>query len=64
MPGNTHSQSSELCVTEDINVWVVKMCTGFVQIVIGYGCGFCILGKVAISSTGTQNFKVFQNDTK
>ena len=51
-------------MTEYIKIWVVKMCTGFVQIVIRSGHGFCKLGKEALSSTtGTQNFKIFQNDT-
>ena len=59
------SQNSELYVTENIKIWVVKMCTGFVQIIIRSGCGFGRLGKEALSSaTGTQNFEIFQNDTE
>ena len=46
-----------------IKVWVVKMCTGFVQILIRSGPGFCELGKEACSSTGAQKFEIFQNDT-
>jgi len=30
-----------LCVTEHIKILVVKMCTGFVQIMIRSGHGFC-----------------------
>jgi choline-glycine betaine transporter len=46
-------------------VWVVKMCTVFVLIMIRSRCGFCKLGKEALSSTtGTQNFEIFQNDTE
>jgi len=37
LPDNTHSQSSELCVTENIKTLAVKMCTGFVQILIRFG---------------------------
>jgi hypothetical protein len=59
------SQNSELCVTENMKIWVVKMCTGFVQIMIRSRHGFCKLGKEALSSTaGTQNFEIFQNDTE
>jgi hypothetical protein len=51
-------------VTENIKIWVVKMYTEFVQIVMRSGHGFCILGKEALPSrTGTQNFDIFQNDT-
>ena len=64
MPDNIHSQNSELYVTENIKIWVVKMCTGFVQIMIRYRCGFCKLGKESLSSaSGTQNFEIFQYDT-
>jgi len=64
LPDNKNLQSSELCVTEHKKIWVVKMCTGFVQIMIRSGRGFCSLGKEALSSTaGTQNFEIFQNDT-
>jgi len=64
LPENTHSQNSELWVTENLKIWFVKMWTGFVQIMIRSRCGFCELGKEALSSTtGTQNFEIFQNDT-
>ena len=64
MPDNKHPQNSELCVTENVKIWVVKMCTGLVQIMIRSGRRLCRLGKEAISSTtGTQNSEIFQNDT-
>jgi len=64
LPDNTHSQNSELLLNEKIKILVVKMWTGFVQIMIRSGRGFCELGKEALSSTtGTQNFEIFQNDT-
>jgi len=65
LPDNTHSQNNELCVTENIKIWFVKMCTGFVQIMIRSGHGFCELDKEALSSTtGGQNFEMFQNDNE
>ena len=64
MPDNTHSQNIELLLTENIKILVVKMWTGFLQIMIRSGRGFCELGKEALSSTtGGQNFEIFQNDT-
>jgi hypothetical protein len=52
-------------VTENLKILAVKMCTGFVQIMIRSGLGFCKLGKEALSlATGTQNFEIFQNETK
>jgi hypothetical protein len=52
-------------VTENIKMWVVKMCTGFVQMLIRSGRGFCKLVKEALASTaGGQNFEIFQNDNE
>jgi hypothetical protein len=49
---------------ENIKMWVVKLWTGFVLIMIRSRSGFCELGREALSSTtGTQNFEIFQNDT-
>ena len=65
MPDNTHSRKSELCVTENIKIWFVKMCTGFVQMLMRSGRGFCKLDKEALSSTtGGRNFEMFQNDNE
>jgi hypothetical protein len=42
----------------------MKMCTGLVWLMIGYGGGFYKLCKEASSSaTGRQNIHIFQNDT-
>jgi len=51
LPDNTHSQNSELCVTENIKIWVVKMWPGFVQMLMRSGRGFCKLDKEVLSST-------------
>jgi hypothetical protein len=41
------------------------MYSGFVQIMVRSGHGFCRLGKEVLSSTtGTQFFEIFQNETK
>jgi hypothetical protein len=51
-------------VTENIKILVVKMCSGFLQIMIRSIGGFCKLGREALSSTTeTQIFEIFQNDT-
>ena len=47
-----------------MKTWVVKMCAGFVQMLIRSGRGFCKLVKEPLASTnGGQNFEIFQNDT-
>ena len=57
-------KSSELCVTENLKILAVKMCSGFVQIMIRSGRGFCRLRKKDLSSTnGTHNFEIFQIET-
>ena len=52
------------CVLLKMKTWVVKMCAGFVQMLIRSGRGFCKLVKEPLASTnGGQNFEIFQNDT-
>jgi hypothetical protein len=42
----------------------MKMCTGLMWLTVGYGSGFCKLGKEAsFSATGRQNIHIFQNYT-
>ena len=60
MADNTLSQNSELRVTENIKIWIVKMCTGFLQIMIRSGCGFGKLGKEALSSTAGTQMRYFR----
>jgi hypothetical protein len=42
----------------------MKMCTGFMWLMIGYGSGFCKRSKEASTfAAGRQNVQIFQNDT-
>jgi len=42
----------------------MKLCTGFMWLVIRYRSGFCKLSKEALScAAGRQNIQLFQNDT-
>jgi hypothetical protein len=51
-------------VTENLKILAVKMRNWFVQIMIRSGRGFYRLCKEVLSSTtGTQNFEIFQNET-
>ena len=44
--------------------WVMKVCTGFMWLMIRYGSGFCKHGQEASSSTtGRQNVQIYENDT-
>jgi hypothetical protein len=44
--------------------WVIKVCTGFMCLMIRYRSGFRRLGKEASSSTtGRQDVQIFQNET-
>ena len=36
---------------EIIEIWVIKVCTGFMWVMIRYVSGFCVHGKEASSST-------------
>jgi len=37
--------------------WVMKVCTGFMWLMIRYGSGFCKHGKEASSTTGRKTFR-------
>jgi len=48
-------------VTGNCKEWVMKVCTGFMWLMIGYRSGFYI--QASSTTTVKQNIQIFQNDT-
>jgi len=46
-----------------IKMWVIKVCTRFMWLMIRYGSGFCKCKEYSFSRAGTQTVQIFQNDT-
>jgi len=46
-----------------VKEWVMKVCTGFMWLMIRYRSGFCKCKEDASSKRERQNFQIFQNDT-